>query len=294
MSDAIALSRRRTLRHRRWRTVGPLITVYLPILPYILFALFPLYFMVVTSLKSNSELYDVSTVPFWIARGPTMGHYALLSEDTPFWDWFANSLIVSLSATAISVALGVLAAYPLARIRFPGADSFGVAVFITYLVPPTLLFLPLTSVVNWLGLSDTLWALILTYPTFLVPFCTWLLMGYFRTVPKEIEECAMLDGCNRFQSMFRILLPAAVPGLICAALFAFTLSWNEFLYALVFVSPAELKTMTVGVFSELIRGDIYYWGALMAGATIGSIPIVIAYVFFLDYYVSGLTSGAIK
>ena len=129
MSDVIAPSRRRTLRHRRWRTVGPLITVYLPILPYILFALFPLYFMVVTSLKSNAELYDVSTVPFWIARGPTMGHYALLSEDTPFWDWFANSLIVSLSATAISVALGVLAAYPLARIRFPGADSFGVAVF---------------------------------------------------------------------------------------------------------------------------------------------------------------------
>ena len=294
MSDAIVLSRVRTVRARRWRAVRPLLTVYLPVLPFVAFALFPLYFMLVTSLKSNAELYDVSTVPFWISRGVTLGHYGLLSEDTPFWDWFGNSLFVSLSATVISVVLGVLAAYPLARIRFPGSDSFGVAVFITYLVPPTLLFLPLTSVVNWLGLSDSLWALVVTYPTFLVPFCTWLLMGYFRTVPKEIEECAMLDGCNRFQSMFHILLPAAVPGLICAALFAFTLSWNEFLYALVFVSPAELKTMTVGVFSELIRGDIYYWGALMAGAVIGSIPIVIAYVFFLDYYVSGLTSGAIK
>ena len=150
------------------------------------------------------------------------------------------------------------------------------------------------TVVARLGLSDSLWALVVTYPTFLVPFCTWLLMGYFRTVPKEIEECAMLDGCSRLQSMLFILLPAAVPGVICAALFAFTLSWNEFLYSLVFVSPAELKTMTVGVFSELIRGDIYYWGALMAGATIGSLPIVVAYVFFLDYYVSGLTSGAIK
>jgi multiple sugar transport system permease protein len=190
--------------------------------------------------------------------------------------------------------LGVLAAYPLARLKFPGADSFGVAIFVTYLVPPSLLFLPLTTVVNWLGLSDTLWALIVIYPTFLVPFCTWLLLGYFRTVPKEIEECAMLDGCSRLQSMLRILLPAAVPGVICAALFAFTLSWNEFLYSLVFVSPAELKTMTVGVFSELIRGDIYYWGSLMAGACIGSFPIVIAYVFFLDYYVSGLTAGAIK
>ena len=282
------------MRARRMRAIRPIFTVYLPLLPYILFALFPLYFMLVTSFKSNSELYDTGSVPFWISGGATIDHYQLLSAETPFWAWFANSLIVSLSATVISVVLGVLAAYPLARIRFPGSDSFGVAVFITYLVPPTLLFLPLTSVVNWLGLSDSLWALVVTYPTFLVPFCTWLLMGYFRTVPKEIEECAMLDGCNRFQSMFRILLPAAVPGLICAALFAFTLSWNEFLYALVFVSPAELKTMTVGVFSELIRGDIYYWGALMAGATIGSIPIVIAYVFFLDYYVSGLTSGAIK
>ena len=294
MSSALSLSRTRTVRARRWRAISPLLTVYLPVLPYILFALFPLYFMLVTSLKSNSELYDVGSTPFWISGGLTIAHYQLLSADTPFWDWFANSLIVSLSATVISVVLGVLAAYPLARMRFPGSASFGVAVFITYLVPPTLLFLPLTSVVNWLGLSDSLWALIVTYPTFLVPFCTWLLIGYFSTVPKEIEECAMLDGCNRFQSMFRILLPAAVPGLICAALFAFTLSWNEFLYALVFVSPAELKTMTVGVFSELIRGDIYYWGALMAGACIGSIPIVIAYVFFLDYYVSGLTSGAIK
>ena len=285
---------KRLRKARRMRAIRPVFTVYLPLLPYVLFALFPLYFMLVTSLKANAELYDLNTIPFWIQRGVTLDHYALLSVETPFWNWFANSLIVSVTATVISVVLGVLAAYPLARLRFPGAASFGVAIFITYLVPPSLLFLPLSTVVSWLGLSDTLWALIVTYPTFLVPFCTWLLMGYFRTVPREIEECAMLDGCSRFQSMLRILLPAAVPGLICAALFAFTLSWNEFLYSLVFVSPAELKTLTVGVFSELIRGDIYYWGALMAGACIGSFPIVIAYVFFLDYYVSGLTSGAIK
>src|SRR5207237_10659312 len=172
-------------------------------------------------------------------------------------------------------------------------DSFGVAIFITYLVPPSLLFLPLSTVVNRLGLSDSLWALVVTYPTFLVPFCTWLLMGYFRTVPKEIEECAMLDGCNRFQTLVRILLPVAVPGVICAALFAFTLSWNEFLYALVFVSPAELKTMTVGGFSELIRGDIYYCGALMGGACIGSAPPVGAYVFSIEYSVSALTAAAV-
>jgi len=282
-------------RSARWaRQIRPLFTVYLPVLGYVLFALFPLYFMLVTSLKSNAELYDVNAVPFWISRGLTTEHYGLLWRDTPFWSWFANSLIVSVTSTVIAVALSVLAAYPLARLRFVGSASFGVAIFVTYLVPPSLLFLPLANVVNWLGLSDTLWALIVVYPTFLIPFCTWLLMGYFRTVPKEIEECAMLDGCSRLQSMLFILLPAAVPGVICAALFAFTLSWNEFLYSLVFVSPADLKTMTVGVFSELIRGDIYYWGSLMAGATIGSLPIVVAYVFFLDYYVSGLTSGAIK
>lgn len=274
--------------------IRPFFSVYLPLVPYVLFALFPLYFMLVTSLKSNAELYDVTAVPFWVGRGITGAHYSLLGTDTLFWSWFLNSLIVCVASTVISVVLSVLAAYPLARLQFAGSASFGLAIFITYLVPPSLLFLPLTKVVNWLGLSDTLWALIVIYPTFLVPFCTWLLMGYFRTVPKEIEECAMLDGCSRLQSMRLILLPSALPGVICAALFAFTLSWNEFLYALVFVSPAEVKTMTVGIFSELIRGDIYYWGSLMAGACIGSLPIVIAYVFFLDYYVSGLTSGAIK
>ena len=276
------------------RRSRPLFTLYLPVTPFVFFALFPLYFMVVTSLKKNAELYDLTAAPFLIRRGVTFGHYELLSKDTLFWSWFVNSLLVSVAATVISVVLGILAAYALARLRFPGGDSFGVAIFVTYLVPPSLLFLPLTTVVNRLGLSDSLWSLIVTYPTFLVPFCTWLLMGYFRTVPREIEECAMLDGCNRLQTLWRILLPVAMPGVICAALFAFTLSWNEFLYALVFVSPAELKTMTVGVFSELIRGDIYYWGELMAGATIGSLPIVVAYVFFLDYYVSGLTAGAVK
>ena len=279
----------------RWpRRIRPLFTLYLPVTPFVFFALFPLYFMLVTSLKKNAELYNVAAAPFVIRQGVTFGHYELLSKDTLFWSWFVNSLLVSVAATVISVVLGILAAYSLARLRFLGADSFGVAIFITYLVPPSLLFLPLSTVVNRLGLSDSLWALIVTYPTFLVPFCTWLLMGYFRTVPKEIEECAMLEGCNRFQTLVRILLPVAVPGVICAALFAFTLSWNEFLYSLVFVSPAELKTMTVGVFSELIRGDIYYWGELMAGACLGSLPIVIAYVFFLDYYVSGLTAGAVK
>ena len=166
--------------------------------------------------------------------------------------------------------------------------------FIIYLVPTTLLFLPLAQVVNRLGLADSVWSLIVTYPTFLVPFCTWLLLGYFRTVPQEIEECAMVDGCTRFQALLRIVLPVAVPGIICAILFAFTISWNEFIYALTFISSTTQKTATVGVTAELIRGDIFYWGSLMAGAVLGSIPIVLVYVFSMDYYVSGLTQGAIK
>ena len=167
--------------------------------------------------------------------------------------------------------------------------TFGTGIFVTYLVPTSLLFLPLAQVINWLGLADSKWALVLTYPTFLVPFCTWLLMGYFRTVPKEVEECAMVDGATRIQALWRIVLPIAIPGLVCAALFAFTLSWNEFIYALTFTSSSEQITASVGVTTELIRGDIYFWGSLMAGAVLGSVPIVILYVFFLDYYVSGLT-----
>src|SRR5436189_201081 len=165
---------------------------------------------------------------------------------------------------------------------------------VPYLVPPTLLFLPLSQVVVWLGISDTIWALVVTYPTFLVPFSTWLLMGYFRTIPKEVEECALVDGASRMQTLIRVVLPMAVPGVVCAALFGFTLTWNEFTYALTFISQSANKTAGVGVTADLIRGDIYYWGSLMAGAILASLPIVVIYVFFLDYYVSGLTAGAVK
>jgi multiple sugar transport system permease protein len=280
-------------KHLR-RQLIQLATVYVPLLPYLLFALFPFYFMLVTSLKTNPEIYDTRAVPFLIRKGITFEHYALLLQKTLFNQWFLNSLFVSALSTAISVLVGMLAAYSLARLKFRGVESFGVAIFITYLVPPSLLFLPLTQVVHALGLTDSLWALVLTYPTFLVPFCTWLLMGYFRTVPKEVEECAMIDGCNRLSALFRIVVPMAVPGIVCAVLFGFAVCWNEFLYALVFVSPAESKTITVGVFSELIRGDIYYWGALLAGAMVGGLPVVAVYALFMDYYVSGLTAGALK
>jgi multiple sugar transport system permease protein len=282
------------MKARTRKGLSEFLTLYLPLAPFVIFALFPFYFMLVTSFKTDGELYDLKAVPFLIQRGATLDHYRLLVSETPFMTWLFNSVLVSLLSTAISIVIAILAAYSLARLRFRGAPSFGTAVFITYLVPTTLLFLPLAQVVNRLGLADSVWALIVTYPTFLVPFCTWLLLGYFRTIPQEIEECAMVDGCTRFQALLRIVLPVAIPGIVCAVLFAFTISWNEFIYALTFISSTAQKTTTVGVTAELIRGDIFYWGSLMAGAVLGSIPIVLVYVVFMDYYVSGLTQGAIK
>ena len=264
------------------------------VVPYVFFALFPFYYMIITSLKKDAELYNLKAVPFLIQTGVIADHYTYLFFKTEFLTWMKNSLIISVTATSISLVISILAGYSLARLRYRGVGSFGTAVFITYLVPPTLLFLPLSQVVVWLGISDTIWALIVTYPTFLVPFSTWLLMGYFRTIPKEVEECALVDGASRMQTLTRIVLPMAVPGIVCVILFGFTLTWNEFTYALTFVSQSANKTAVVGVTADLIRGDIYYWGSLMAGAVVASLPIVLIYVWFLDYYVSGLTAGAVK
>ena len=177
--------------------------------------------------------------------------------------------------------------------RFAGARYVGLAIFLAYLVPPSILFIPLAAIIFNLGLFDSDWALILTYPTFLVPFCTWLLMGYFRTIPYELEECALIDGASRLQILWKITLPLAVPGLISAGIFAFTLSWNEFIYALTFISSSENKTVPVGAITELVEGDVYHWGSLMAAALFGSLPVVIMYSFFVEYYVSSLT-GAVK
>ena len=267
---------------------------YANLVPYIFFALFPFYFMIITSLKSDNELYNLKAVPFLIQTGVITDHYRYLFFKTEFLTWMMNSLIISITATAISLVIAILAGYSLARLRFPGVGSFGTAVFITYLVPPTLLFLPLSQVVVWLGISDTIWALIVTYPTFLVPFSTWLLMGYFRTIPKEVEECALVDGASRMQTLTRIVLPMAIPGIVCVTLFGFTLTWNEFTYALTFVSQTANKTAVVGVTADLIRGDIFYWGEIMAGALIASVPVAIAYNLFLDRFISGITGGAVK
>jgi multiple sugar transport system permease protein len=204
-----------------------------------------------------------------------------------------NTILISVVATFGSLAASVFAAYAIERLRFSGSRHTGMAIFLAYLIPPSILFIPLATMVFKLGIFDSKLALILTYPTFLIPFCTWLLMGYFRTIPFELEECALIDGATRWQILVKIILPLAVPGLISAGIFAFTLSWNEFIYALTFISSSENKTVPVGVITELVEGDVYHWGALMAGALLGSLPVAVMYSFFVEYYVAGMT-GAVK
>jgi multiple sugar transport system permease protein len=269
-----------------------LVTVYLPLGIFVFVLLFPFYWMAITSFKPNEELLSREGNPFWVIK-PTLAHFHKLLFETAYPEWLWNTVIVSVVATFASLVAAVLAAYAIERLRFSGSKQVGLSIFLAYLVPPSILFIPLAAIVFKLGLFDTRWALILTYPTFLIPFSTWLLMGYFRSIPYELEECALIDGATRWQILVKIVLPLAVPGLISAGIFAFTLSWNEFIYALTFVSSSEVKTVPVGVVTELVEGDVYHWGSLMAGALLGSLPVAFVYSFFVEYYVSGLT-GSVK
>jgi len=269
-----------------------IVTIYLPLLGFVVVLLFPFYWMTVTALKPDDELLSREGNPFWVIH-PTLDHIKKLLFDTSYPAWLWNTVLISVVSTCLSIFCSVLAAYAIERLRFRGSRYVGMSIFLAYLVPPSILFIPLAAMVYNLGLFDTRLALILTYPTFLIPFCTWLLMGYFKTIPIELEECALIDGASRLQILVRIILPLAVPGLISAGIFAFTLSWNEFIYALTFISSSEVKTVPVGVVTELVEGDVYHWGSLMAGALFGSLPVAILYSFFVEYYVSGLT-GAVK
>ena len=268
------------------------IVVYLPLAAFLLVLLFPFYWMAITSVKPDNELLSRDGNPFWVIK-PTLAHFHKLLFETAYPEWLWNTVVVSVTSTLFSLAASVLAAYAIERLRFRGAKQTGLSIFLAYLVPPSILFIPLSAIVFKLGLFDTRWALILTYPTFLIPFCTWLLMGYFRSIPYELEECALIDGATRWQILTKIVLPLAVPGLISAGIFAFTLSWNEFIYALTFISSSEMKTVPVGVVTELVEGDVYHWGSLMAGALLGSLPVAFVYSFFVEHYVSGLT-GSVK
>ncbi len=354
---------RRPLKYYLWRSVS----LWVPLVFFLVFTLGPFWYMLVVSIKDQQlEVNDPSVFPFWPFH-PNLNQYADLFARTQFPRWALNTIIVASVSTVVSLTFGVLAGYALARLRFRGATLLGIISFVTYLVPQTLLFIPLNIVIThlpvplflvavifstvavgvplllllvppekrvgwgplaaWLpgiflfgvgvalglwgltakgaalneidlggatNLSNTLWALILTYPTFLVPFCTWLLTGYFHSIPRELEESALIDGASRIQAMLRIVVPLAIPGILSAFIFAFTLSWNEYIYALVFLTSTGNRTIPVGVVNELIRGDVYFWGTLMAGALLGSVPVAIVYSFFVENYVSGLTAGAVK
>lgn len=269
------------------------VVLWLPLMCFVIILLFPFYWMTVTAFKPDAELYDFgSHNPFWISS-PTLDHIYKLLFETAYPSWLMTTMGVAFGATFLSLFASTLAAYAIQRLRFKGSQYVGLAIYLAYLVPPSILFIPLATIIVQLGLFDSPLALILVYPTFLIPFCTWLLIGYFKSIPFELEECALIDGATRLQILRQITLPLAVPGLISAGIFSFTLSWNEFIYALAFIQSSENKTVPVAILTELITGDVYQWGALMAGALLGSLPVAIFYSFFVDYYVSSLT-GAVK
>ncbi|MBV8964352.1 MAG: carbohydrate ABC transporter permease [Hyphomicrobiales bacterium] len=274
---------------------GPrkLVTVYLPLACFVIVLLFPFYWMTITTFKPNNELYNYKDFNPLFVHSPTLANVRKLFFETDYPQWLWTTMLIAVAATALSIFASVLAAYAIQRLRFRGANWVGLAIYLAYLVPPSILFIPLAAMVVKLGLFDSPLALILTYPTFLIPFCTWLLIGYFKSIPYELEECALIDGASRLQILRKITLPLAVPGLISAGIFAFTLSWNEFIYALAFIQSSKKKTLPVAVLTQLVQGDDYQWGALMAGALFGSIPVALFYSFFVDYYVSSLT-GAVK
>jgi multiple sugar transport system permease protein len=270
-----------------------LLKLWIPLLLYAIFLLFPFAWMLIVSIKPDQLLLDTRINPFAIIS-PTLENYRYLLQETAFPRWIWNTLVVTVGATALSLFCSILIGYALGRFRFRGGNTMGIAIFLLYLVPPTLLFIPLSQIVSRFGLYNSYWALILVYPTFLIPFASWLLMGYFRTISRELEDAALVDGATRLQAMTRIVLPLAIPGVLSAGIFCFTLGWNEFLYALVFMGSGDMKTVPVGVVSDLIRADLYFWGSLMAAGILGSVPVAIAYAFLVDHYVSGLTAGATK
>ncbi len=281
-------------RRFSWRRLRGTVVTYAAVAFFVVFAIFPVAWMAITAVKTNRDLYNVDHIPFWFAQRPTLEHIRYLLDNTLYTTWVVNTLEIATLVTLITLAAGIPAGYALARLRFPAAGTIGILIFLTYLVPPALLFLPLARLISDIGLGDSKWALVLVYPTFTIPFCTWLLHGYFKTIPREIEEAARVDGCGRFSAAWRVILPVSAPGILSVVIFAFTLCIQEFLYALTFVSASDQKTVTLGVTTDLIRGDIFYWGSLMAGALFVGVPVAILYNFFLDQFVAGLTGGATK
>jgi len=264
---------------------------YAVLITLLVIVVFPFYWMVVTSFKSEDQMRSLTSM-FW-PRPFASENYGQLVSKTEFVNWYKNSVFVAVTSTLVATAVGTIGAYALARLKFLGRGFMASATLITYLVPPSILFIPLYAQIKALGMANSLWGLIATYPSFTVPFVTWLLMGYFESIPEELEEAALIDGSTRFGAFYRIILPLAAPGVLAAALYAFTQAWNEFLYALVFITDARLRTLPVGL-ASFITGDVYGWGYLMSGAVLTTVPVIAAYIYLQKYMVEGLTAGSVK
>jgi multiple sugar transport system permease protein len=265
---------------------------YIALLLFTLFAVFPIVWMLITTFKQDGDLYDIANNPFLYNLPPTLKHVTFLFTDTNFPRFLWNSVLIGVVVVIITLLLSVPAAYSLSRLVGRWGERSGVALFLVYLIPPTLLFIPLYQIVTFLHASNTVWSLILVYPTITVPFCTWLLLGFFKSMPRELEEAALIDGCSRWQAFVRVALPLSMPGIATCIVFAFALSLSDYIYATVFVSSAASRTLSAGVPSELIRGDIYFWQSLMAAAAIVTIPLAVAYGLLFDRLVKGFQTGA--
>jgi multiple sugar transport system permease protein len=279
---------------QREKAVRRNLWIYAGLTPFVLITVFPIYWMVITAFKQDPDLYRMDHIPFWFNMAPTLKHFHTLFYQTNYGSWIINTMVIAAWVAVITLLTAVPAGYALARLRLPGAENIGIAIFMTYLVPGIILFLPLSRVVATLGLQDSWWALVLVYPTFTIPFCTWLMMGFFKTVPMEMEEAARVDGCGQLGALIRVVLPVSLPGVLTSVIFAFTLSMQDFLYGLAFVSPGDQKPVPVGVPTELIRGDVYYWGSIMAAVLLVGLPVAILYNFFLDRFIQGITGGVVK
>jgi multiple sugar transport system permease protein len=279
---------------RGGRARGPRAAHLFVVALFAVFLSFPFYWMLVTSFKRTGDLYDLANNPLLFNQPPTLEHWKLLFTETLYGRWLGNTALIGVLVVAITLLLAVPAAYSLARLTGKWGERAGIGMFLMYLVPPTLLFIPLSRVVVTLGVQDSIWALVIVYPTFTVPFSTWLLMGFFKSIPRDLEDAARVDGLSRFQTFAKLVVPISYSGILTIAIFSFTLVLQEFVYALTFVSSASQQTVSVGVPIYLVRGDVYYWGSLMAACLLASVPVAIVYNLFLDRFIAGFTAGAIK
>lgn len=261
---------------------------------FVTFLAFPFYWMLITTFKTTQDLHDTANNPYLFNDPPTLEHLHMLFEDTQYLQWLLNTGFVGVLVVAITLLLAIPAGYALARMTGPWAQTLGIAIFLTYLVPPTILFIPFARIIATLGLQDSLWSLVLVYPSFTVPFCTWLLMGFYKAIPRDLEDAAMIDGLSRLGAFIKVVMPISLAGILTVIIFAFTLVTQEFVYGLTFITGSSSYTVSVGVPTFLVRGDVYFWGSMMAACLIASVPIAIIYNFFVDRFVAGFTVGAVK